>query len=67
MKEKETISSFLSTEEAVVDEVGGQRRREKKGTKENKRSMRSRGEARKRRDVVIVSRTQRVGEADVSL
>jgi len=57
MKEKELISFFLSTEQAVVDEVGGQRRRKKKGTKENKRSMRSRGWARKRRDDVIVSRT----------
>jgi hypothetical protein len=57
MKEEEVISFFLSTEQAVVDEVGGQLRREKTGTKENRRSMRSRRRARKRRDDVIVSRT----------
>ena len=57
MKEKEMLSFFLSTEEAVVDEVGGQRSREKKGAKENKRSVRSQRRARRRRDDVIVSRT----------
>jgi len=57
MKEKEMISFSLYTEQGVVDEVGGQRRREKKGTKENKRSTRSGRQARKRRDDVIASRT----------
>jgi hypothetical protein len=57
MKEKEMLSFFLSIEEAVVDEVGGQRSREKKGAKENKRSVRSQRRARRRRDDVIVSRT----------
>lgn len=51
------ISFSLYTEQGVVDEVGGQRRREKKGTKENKRSTRSGRQARKRRDDVIASRT----------
>jgi len=51
------ISFFLSTEQGVVDEMGGQRMREKRGTKENKRSTRSWRRARKRPDDVIVSRT----------
>lgn len=53
MKEKEMIFFFLFTELAVVDEVGGQRRTQKKGTKEYKRSMRSRRRARRRRDAGI--------------
>jgi hypothetical protein len=57
MKEKEMIFLFLSTEVAVVDEVGGQRRTQKRGTKEYKRSMRSWRRARRRRDGGIVSKT----------